>query len=133
MGITTWVVRASFLLYLIALTTLLLVPDPLAWLFGVVPDEGIPSRGTHFCAFFLLTILTLASRLPWPARVIAALLILYAIVIESLQGLVDGRVVELPDYFENLLGLAVGALTWKLGRRFLRNSRGPSETDSAQR
>ena len=116
-----WATRAACVLYLIALTTLLLASNPLDWLFGVVPAASVPGRGVHFGTFFFLAILVGASRLPWRASVLTASLIAYAIVIESLQGLVESRVVELIDYTENLLGLAIGALAWRVGGRFLRN------------
>lgn len=116
-----WAARAACLFYLIALTTLLLAPNPVAWLLGLVPAASVPGRGVHFSTFFLLAILVGASRLPWRTSVLAATLIAYAIVIESLQGLVESRVVELVDYTENLLGLAIGALVWWGGGRFVRN------------
>lgn len=106
--------RALFAAYWLALTVLLLVPDPLALLRGVVPDATIPARGTHFSAFFLLAILAASSRLPWRPRAQAVVSFVYAVTIESLQGFVDGRAVELLDYTENLLGLAIGAIVWNL-------------------
>lgn len=121
MQTTIWATRATCLLYLISLTILLLVPNPLAWLLGVVPDARVPNRGVHFSAFFLLAILSVLSRLPWRASVLAAVLVVYAIVIESLQGLVESRSVEIIDYGENLLGLAIGGVVWSLGCRFLRD------------
>ena len=111
-----WPARVACGAYLVALTTLLLAKDPMLWLFGLVPDGSVPTRGAHFCAFFLLAILTAASRLPWRVSIQAGALIAYAIVIESLQALVDARTVELLDYAENLLGLAAGLLTWKLAQ-----------------
>ncbi len=128
MRITTWVARAICLLYLIALTTLLLVPNPLAWLWGIAPNISPPHRGVHFCTFFLLAILCAASRLPWKPATLGIVLIAYALTTESLQGLVDNRVVELIDYTENLLGLAVGAIVWRLGWRIFgrRHDDGPT-------
>lgn len=106
--------RALFAVYWLALTVLLLVPNPLALLLGVMPNASIPSRGAHFTAFFLLAILAGSSRLPWLASVQAIAFFVYAVTIESMQGLVEGRVVELLDYAENLLGLAIGATVWSL-------------------
>ncbi len=120
---TIWAARAACLLYLAALTTLLLVPDPLAWLWGLAPDISPPSRGVHFTAFFILAALCAASRLPWKATTQGALLVVYALTAESLQSLVDSRSVELIDYIENLLGLAVGAVAWKIGYRLVRRNR----------
>lgn len=112
--------RAACIFYVIGLTILLLASNPLDWLLGVVPAASVPSRGVHFSTFFLLAILVGASRLPWRASVLTAVPVTYAIVIESLQGLVESRTVELIDYAENLLGLAIGALAWTVGVRFLR-------------
>jgi hypothetical protein len=125
-----WAARAACSFYLIALTTLLLVPDPMVWLLGVVPEASVPGRGVHFSVFFLLAIFVGASRLPWRASVLAATAVVYAIVVESLQGLVESRVVESVDYAENLLGLAIGALVWRLGGRHLRKRCG---VDRSQR
>jgi hypothetical protein len=123
MPTNTWAIRAVCLLYLSVLTVSLLVPDPLAWLWGVAPGVTPPGRGVHFLAFFILAALCAASRLPWKATKIGILLVVYAVAIESLQWLVDNRVVELVDYAENLLGLAAGALAWKLGGRCVRRFR----------
>ena len=120
MRITTWLIRIASAAYLVALTTLLLASNPVAWLLGLIPDDSVPSRGTHFTAFLILAILVAASRLPWRATVQALALIVYALAIESMQGLVENRTVELLDYVENLLGLAAGLLLW---RAFLRTTR----------
>lgn len=118
----TWAVRAACCLYLALLTTLLLIPDPWAWLLGATPSVSPPDCGVHFCAFFVLAILSAGSRLPWPKLVLAAVLVGYAITTESLQALVETRVVDPIDYTENLLGLAVGAGVWALGQRVFRRS-----------
>ena len=112
--------RAVGCLYLILLTTLLLIPSPWVWLLGATPGIGPPDRGVHFCAFFLLAILSAASRLPWPRWLLPAVLIGYAVTTESLQAFVRTRVVDPIDYTENLLGLAAGACAWALARRALR-------------
>jgi VanZ family protein len=101
------------------LTTLLLVPDPLA-LLGIKelpgPDKG---RGVHFCAFALLGLLALASRLPLGTGRLVAYLVLYALATETLQMLVESRSVELLDYVENLAGLACGAAVGTLLARIV--------------
>jgi hypothetical protein len=122
MATIVWAVRAACLLYLVLLTILLLAPDPWGWLLGGTPGIETPGRGVHFCAFAILAILSGASRLPWRGTVVGVVLVIYAILTETLQGLVETRVVEQVDYAENLLGLAVGAIVWALGRRFLRKS-----------
>lgn len=130
---TTWAARCICLLYLTALTTLLLVSDPLAWLSGVAPDITPPSRGVHFCAFFILAVLCAASRLPWRATTLCVLLVVYALTTESLQALVDRRTVELVDYSENLLGLATGGLVWVVGYRLARQWRGGGQKEKAMK
>ncbi len=122
MRATIWAVRAVGCLYLILLTTLLLIPHPWAWLLGATPEVSPPDRGVHFCAFFVLAILCAASRLSWPRPVLTAILVGYAIATESLQGLVETRVVDPIDCTENLLGLAAGAAVWALGQRLFRHS-----------
>jgi hypothetical protein len=124
-----WVARVAGSIYLTALTVLLLAANPLAWLFGVVPDFAPPNRGVHFCAFFILAMLSAASRLPWKAPVVCVLLVVYALTTESLQSLVASRTVELVDYGENLLGLAVGGVVWTLGWRLLQRAAGGEVAD----
>ena len=121
------IARVLFAVYWLTLTVLLLVPDPLALLLGVMPDASIPSRGTHFTAFFLLAILAGSSRLPWRLSLQTIALFVYAVTTESLQGLVEGRVVELLDYAENLLGLAVGTTAWILAYKAWKNWQGRQE------
>lgn len=115
-------IRAAFVFYIAFLTVLLLVPDPLA-LLGMSelpgPDEG---RGVHFCAFCLLGLLAVASRLPIRRERLIAGLVIYALATETLQMLIESRSVELLDYLENLTGLACGAgahrlLGWISARR----------------
>lgn len=109
--------RAAFLLYLVLLTALLLMPDPWGWLLGPAPAIQAPDRGVHFGAFLVLAVLGGASRLSWPRPALAAALVGYAILTESLQALVETRVVDPIDYLENLLGLAAGSAALGLARR----------------
>jgi glycopeptide antibiotics resistance protein len=64
--------------------------------------------------------LMLASRWPLRTRVLAAVLVGYALGTEALQWLVPQRVVETLDLLENLLGILVGAAVWKLTGKSLR-------------
>lgn len=129
-----WSSRIVFALYAGALTVLLLVPDPVSWFWGVGAEITPPDRGVHFSAFLILAVLCMASRLPWRASKLAVLLVAYALATESLQGLIEGRSVELVDYGENLLGLGVGMGLWTLGRRVVLGRdderTGPAETSS---
>ncbi len=118
-----WAVRAICLSYLLLLTALLLVSDPWGWLLGGAPAIEVPGRGVHFCAFAILAILSAASRLPWPGGAVATALVIYAIATESLQVLVESRVVDPIDYAENLVGLAAGAILWIVGCRLFRPAR----------
>ena len=115
-----WPIRMVFVFYLVLLTALLLAPDPLA-LLGIKelpgPDKG---RGVHLCAFALLGLLALASRLPLGTRRLIAWLVVYALATETLQTLVKSRSVELLDYLENLAGLACSAAAWTLLARIVK-------------
>lgn len=101
------------------LTVLQLVPAP-AQAIGLPRGTTFPGIdfGVHFTAFTLLTLLVLGVR--WPKRLgwpVLAVLLLYGLTVESLQGLVPSRTVELRDYVENMLGVAVGAgFYWLIGR-----------------
>ncbi|MHB8899447.1 MAG: hypothetical protein ACYC6Y_11920 [Thermoguttaceae bacterium] len=117
-----WILRTVWLAYLALLTLLLLAPDPWQWLLGHAPTVQTPDRGVHFCAFLLLALLTTATRFRWHSAAIAASLVAYALATESLQALVETRVVDPIDYTENLLGLAAGALLWQFARRLLPTS-----------
>lgn len=95
------------------LTLLLLVPNPAAIFFNVRPISAVGGmRGVHFTAFTLLALLVQAARFPVRPRVQWAVLAGYALMVESLQWFVPQRSVELADYTENLLGLAVGVLVF---------------------
>jgi len=103
-------------LYWLALTVFLLVPDPA----GVLRMRRFPlfpwgDVGIHLTAFAILTLLVCSARWPktigWPVVVLLA----YAVATESLQAIVPPRTVELKDYAENLLGIAIGSgLYWCL-------------------
>jgi hypothetical protein len=92
------------------LTVLLLAPNPTAAVglgrFSTLPWGDI---GIHFTAFTILTLLVHGSR--WPKGIgwsFLAVLVAYGITTESLQWFVPSRAVELLDYTENILGVAVG-------------------------
>jgi len=95
------------------LTVLLLVPNPAALFFNLRPVSSVAGmRGVHFTAFTLLALLVQTARFPVRPRFQWAVLLGYALAVESLQWFVPLRSVELADYTENLLGLAVGALVF---------------------
>lgn len=103
------------------LTVLLLTADP-AGVIGL--DEGPDFPGgdvsAHFLAFAILAFLVHTSR--WPrsvTRTSLAVLLLYAVAIESLQWFSPPRTVELKDYANNLLGMAAGTGLYWLARRLV--------------
>ncbi len=116
--------------YAVLLTMLLLAPQP-AKLLGLrrIPMFPWGDIGIHFTAFTILTLLVHGLR--WPTRTrwpIVAALLAYGVVIESLQVFVPSRSVELLDYLENMLGVAVGTGIYWLARRLIQSSStSPSE------
>jgi hypothetical protein len=108
--------------YWILLTLLLLTPDPAA-LLGLQRVPSLPwgKFGVHLSFFALLSFLVCAAwwskRFFWP---MAALLVAYGIVTESLQLLVPHRTARPLDGIENLLGIAVGAGVYWLAQASLR-------------
>jgi hypothetical protein len=96
--------------YWLLVSLLLLVPNPAAIFFELRPAQVAASmRGVHGMAFLVLALLVQAARFPLRRSVQWAVLVGYALLVESLQWFVPRRTVELADYAENLLGLALGA------------------------
>ncbi len=93
-------------------TTLLLVPNP-----GVlVGMRQAPLARyallAHVGSFFLLSVLTLSSRLPLSVPATLAGLLFYGAAVELLQGLVPRRTVSFADFLANALGIAMGAAAY---------------------
>jgi VanZ family protein len=107
-------IRLALVGYALVLSFLLLAPEPLKLLGLSSPRGGSSLRMVHFFLFAVLGFLVFASR--WPARrgLMIGLLVAYALVTETLQGVIPNRTVELLDYLENLLGLAAGGAAWWL-------------------
>ncbi len=104
--------------YWLLVSLLLLVPNPAAILFDLRPAQAAAAmRGVHCTAFLLLALLVQAARFPVRRSVQWALLVGYALLVESLQWYVPRRTVELADYAENLLGLALGAAVFAVACR----------------
>lgn len=107
-------------LYWLGLTVLLLVPNP-ARALGMRRVLSLPwgDLGIHFAAFTLLTLLVCVARWPRPIGWPMVALTIYAVTIESLQALVPPRTVELKDFAENVLGIAVGLGVYWCARKMM--------------
>ena len=107
-------IRAACCAYWCLLSLLLLHPDPLA-LFGIERLPGPPGgRGVHFVCFTGLAFLIAASRFPVRRGVLAAVLVGYAVATEASQAFVPNRMVDAFDAAENVLGLVVGTVIWRI-------------------
>ena len=107
-------IRATCCAYWCLLSLLLLHPDPSA-LFGIERLPGPPGgRGVHFVFFTGLAFLTAASRFPVRRGVLAAVLVGYAVAMEALQAFAPNRIVDTFDAAENVLGLVVGTVIWRI-------------------
>jgi len=103
-----WKFRLACLAYCLLLTTLLLMPNPVA-LLGLGALGGLlGGSGVHFAAFFVLGLLVPASRFPLRVVLLASLLLLFAVGAELLQLLNPSRTVDVLDLLGNLIGMAVG-------------------------
>jgi len=111
-------IRAAFVAYLLLLTVLLLIPDPNAAT-GIDELPGLlKDHLMHFLALTGLAVLAHAARWPLRTGVTVGLLVVYAVVVESLQSFTPERDVELCDFVENLLGVAAGtAVYWPFRAR----------------
>jgi VanZ family protein len=109
--------RVACIAYLLLLTFLLVVPEPLR-LFGITQLPGPPShRGAHFVLFAPFGLLAMASRWPLPRPWLVGTLLGYAVLTELIQACIPNRAPELFDVIENILGLAAGmAVCWLIGR-----------------
>lgn len=123
-------VRACFIGYLIALTALLLTRDPTR-LVGAPPTplEAV----VHLLSFTLLAFLAMAAR--WPGAVWGVVLLLaaYAAGTELLQGLVSGRTPEWGDWFQDVVGIAVGVALHRCWTVVWHRLAGPSDRRAKSR
>jgi len=109
-------VRLIFFLYLVFLTVLLLVADPMRLLgmrgnaIGFV-QSMVPVA--HLVSFWGLTMLALIVRWPIPRWSIVLFLVLYAGITEVLQSCLPPRQSEWSDWFQDIGGIALGiAVCW---------------------
>lgn len=109
--------RTICVCYWLLLTIGLLIPDPEAML-GIDELPGPPGHRTlHFFLFAILAFLVHASRWPYRRGWLVTALLGYALSTELVQAFIPGRLVELLDLTENLLGLAAGTAVWWLTQR----------------
>jgi hypothetical protein len=107
-----WLMRIVCICYFIFLTLLLLTSDP-ARLIGM--QGGLPwilqamLPLAHTISFLVLAMLALMTRWPVPRWSIVLILAAYAGMTEIIQGYVPHRTPELMDWFQDLVGIAVGA------------------------
>lgn len=108
-----WLLRFVCIGYVVFLTLLLLVTDPfrLIGVHGRLPwilQMAIPMA--HAIAFLVLAVLALMPRWPVPRWCVILLLAAYGAVTEIVQGFVPRRTPEWKDWFQDLAGIAVGAI-----------------------
>lgn len=115
-----WTARAICTAYWATLSILIVVPDPWALLGFPRTAVSTPSFGAHLAAFTLLGFFTTMSRLPLRPWKVSTALVVYAILIELAQFCSPPRTVELRDFAENLVGLAIGIAAARLALKPLR-------------
>ena len=106
--------RTVCAVYWSMLSALLLLPGSLLEAHRVA--EGLKGVGVHLVAFAVLGFLIGVSRWPLRRAWLVVLLGGYAIAVEAVQWLVPSRSVELPDFVENVVGLAAGFAIWHLAQ-----------------
>jgi hypothetical protein len=107
-----WLMRFVCIGYAIFLTLLLLTADP-ARLIGM--RGGLPwilrtmLPLAHAISFLTLAVLALMTRWPVPRWTIVVVLAVYGGMTEVTQGFFPPRTPEWKDWFQDLVGIAVGA------------------------
>jgi hypothetical protein len=110
------VTRAACLSYLILMTALLLVSDPMRFIGAGGEGLGLLRRFmpvAHLLSFGLLAVLALAARWPLPRWAVVLVLVAYGAATEMAQRMLPPRTAEWNDWFQDAAGVAVGAvLCW---------------------
>ena len=110
------VMRAACLSYLILLTALLLVADPMRLIGASGEGLGLLRRFmpvAHLLSFGLLAVLALAARWPIPRWTVVLLLVAYGVLTEIAQSMLPPRTAEWNDWLQDIAGVGVGAaLCW---------------------
>jgi hypothetical protein len=102
--------------YLVFLTMLLLAADPLGVVGLVGVGGAIPPLLqvcmplAHLMSFCLLSILTLAARWPIPRWALIVFLLAYGGTTEIAQSFLPPRSAEWTDWFQDIVGIAIGAV-----------------------
>ena len=120
--------RITFVAYLIFLTVLLLTRDPNKIIGMQATLLDLLRPFAHLLSFLVLGILAMAAR--WSAAFWAVLLglVAYAAGTELLQGLVSQRTPEWVDWFQDVAGIAIGAVVYRLGEATWRHIQGSDDT-----
>jgi VanZ family protein len=122
----TLAMRLVFLGYFSYLTLLLLIPNPFPWVSSspkVIFYLDLIYPIAHCLSFTFLTCLALLAFRSFSAPVIVAGLMAYASATELAQMFAPPRCAEWLDWFQDMLGIALGVLVvWILmsGWRWLR-------------
>ncbi len=104
----------------IVVTVLLLSSNPASLVGLSARWVSAWSAVAHVGSFLLLSGLTLASAPPLSMQSTLALLAVYGVTVELLQGLVPNRYVSWSDFAANLLGIAMGAIFYAAARMLWR-------------
>lgn len=107
--------RTAFVVYLIALTVLLLTRDPMKVVRVQPLLLRLLSPVAHLLSFLGLGLLALATRWPLAPWVVVLSLAAYGGGTEILQGFVAGRTPELVDWLQDVAGIAMSVAVYRLG------------------
>jgi len=104
--------RALFFAYLIFLTALLLCREPSDLIAVEMGLLRALLSVAHLLSFAVLAVLALAPRWPLPRWVVIMALAAYGGATELLQTFVWGRTPDWVDWFQDLIGIAIGTALW---------------------
>ncbi len=107
--------RIAFFAYLAFLTVLLLTRDPSKFIGIQTTLLDLLRPLAHLLSFLVLGVLAMAAN--WSRAFWAVLLGLmsYAAGTELLQGLVSQRTPEWADWFQDVAGIVIGVVVYRLG------------------
>lgn len=108
-------IRTVFVVYLVALTVLLLTQDPTKVVRVQPLLLKLLSPVSHLLSFLVLGLLALATRWPVARWVVVLSLAAYGGGTEILQGLVSRRTPEWADWLQDVAGIAMSVAVYRLG------------------